>query len=598
MKRSLISGLGLVLIAVVFFSFNGLARLLLPQAQLDLTEHQLYTVSPGTRQILDKVQAPITLRLYVSQTQAQELPTLRNYAKRIEVLLRRYERLALGRVTLEVMDPEPFSEDEEQAVRFGLQGVPMPQGGAPFYLGLAATNTLGGTQVIPLFSPSEETMLEYDISRLLHTLSHPQRPLIGIMSTLAVEGDSLTPPWLIVEEAAQQFEVRYITPEASVIPADLSVLVLVHPKQLSTSTQYAVDQFVLGGGKLLLFVDPMSQIDTHAQNASSLPELFNAWGLQLLADKVVADERYAMIALNDKQQPERQMTWLNLTPEALNPDDISTTNLQRLSVATAGALEPLAQATTTFIPLIQSSESAVLLDTQSMGPLEELGTLLGTLKAGSQRYTLAARIHGPARSAFPNGLQGHGNGLKEATNINLIVVADTDMLSDPLWLEQSHPSAPSPLRAWADNDAFVINALDYLTGSDALISLRSRGRFSRPFEAVDELQRQAQARLQDTQQQLNQHLSETERTLATLRHSTDPHEAQLPEKQRDALSLHENRQRKLQQDLRQVQYELNNDIEALHNALKLLNIALVPLVVCVVMLRVLWVRHRRRTQSN
>ena len=172
------------------------------------------------------------------------------------------------------------------------------------------------------------------------------------------------------------------------------------------------------------------------------------------------------------------------------------------------------------------------------------------------------------------------------------------MLSDPLWLEQSHPSAPSPLRAWADNDAFVINALDYLTGSDALISLRSRGRFSRPFEAVDELQRQAQARLQDTQQQLNQHLSETERTLATLRHSTDPHEAQLPEKQRDALSLHENRQRKLQQDLRQVQFELNNDVEALHNALKLLNIALVPLVVCVAMLLVLWGRHRRRTQSN
>lgn len=594
MKRHFISGLGLVLIAVAFLSFNGLTKLLLPEVQLDLTEHQLYTISPGTRQTLDTVQTPITLRLYFSETQARELPPLRNYAKRIEALLRSYERLAPGRIALHIIDPEPFSEDEEQAARFGLQGVPLERGGGPLYFGLAATNALGDTQVIPLFSPSEEQMLEYDISRLLHVLSHPQRPLIGVMSTLAIEGDSNNPPWVMFEAIAQQFELRDIAPEADVIPPDLSVLVLVHPKQLSEPTQYAIDQFVLGGGKLLVFVDPMSQIDTRVENASGLPELFNAWGLQLLAGKVVADERYAMIAPNQKQQPERQLTWLSLTSEALSAHDISTTDLQHLSLATVGVLEPLAHASTTFIPLMQSSESAALLDAQSVGLLGELGAL----RAGGQRYTLAARIHGPARSAFPKGLQGNDEGLKHATNINIIAVADTDMLSNRLWLEPTQPSDPAPLRSWADNDAFVINALDYLTGSDALISLRSRGRFSRPFDAVDALRQQAQGRFQTTYEQLSKHLSETERMLATLRLNPDPNQAQLPEKQREALILHENRQRKLQQDLRQVQFELNNDVDALHHYLKLLNIALVPLLVCAVMLLVLWGRHLRRTKGN
>ena len=600
MKRLLFSGLGLVLIAVSFLAFNSLTSLVLREARLDLTEHQLYTISPGTRQLLANLKEPINLSLYFSDSQAQELPPLRNYAKRIEALLRSYEREAFGKLKLQVIDPAPFSTSEEQAARFGLQGVPLQQGGAPLYLGLAATNTLGDTQIISLFSPSEERLLEYDISRLLHALNTPQRPIIGVMSTLPVGGDADNPPWALFEETSRQFEVRYLKPQATLIPADLSVLMLVHPKELDEVTLYAIDQFVLGGGKLLVFVDPLSQVDNDAQghNNSDLPRLFNAWGMQLLAGKVVADQRYAMTAPGAGQRPQRQMTWLNLPPESLNADDLSTTDLQRMTLASAGVLQPSPNASTIFVPLIQSSTSAVLFDAESFGLLDELGDQLRQLKPEGQRYSLAARIYGPAHTAFPQGITGQENGLKEAANINVIAVADTDLLTDRLWLQEQQRSGHSLLRSWADNDAFVINSLDYLSGSEALVSLRARGRFSRPFSVVDELQRQAQIRFQSTFRQLSQSLAETDRALQKLRSNPDPHAAQLPAEQIDELAERERQQHQLREQLRSLQYQLNNDVDALGRTLKWLNIGLVPLLLTLLALLIMAIRRLRSGKGD
>lgn len=604
MKRLLFSGLGLVLIAVSFLTFNSLTSLVLREARLDFTEHQLYTISPGTRQLLASLKEPINLSLYFSDGQAQELPPLRNYAKRIETLLRSYEREANGKLTVQAIDPVPFSASEEQAARFGLQGVPLQQGGAPLYLGLTATNTLGDTQIISLFSPSEERLLEYDISRLLHTLNTPQRPIIGVMSTLPVAGDAQNPPWALFEETSRQFDVRYLKPQATLIPTDLSVLMLVHPKELDEATLYAIDQFVLGGGKLLVFVDPLSQVDANSQehnasqDSSNLPRLFDAWGLQLLPGKVVADERYAMTVPGTGQRPQRQMTWLNLPPEALNADDLSTTDLQRITLASAGVLQPSPGARTTFISLIQSSTYAVLFDAESLGLLDELSDQLRNFKPDGQRYSLAARVHGPAHTAFPQGITGQENGLKEAANINVIAVADTDLLTDRLWLQEQQRSGHELLRSWADNDAFVINSLDYLAGSEALVSLRARGRFSRPFSVVDELQRQAQIRFQATYRQLSQSLAETERTLQKLGSNPNPHAAELPAEQVNQLADRERQQHQLREQLRSLQYQLNNDVDALGRTLKWLNIGLMPLLLTLLMLLIMAIRRLRSGRGN
>ncbi len=292
MKRVLSSGAGLLLIALAFLAFNMVSGLLFSGARLDLTEQKLYTISPGTKRILAGLDEPINLYFFYSDSGARELVPLRNYARRVEELLRAYEREANGRIRLQVIDPEPFSENEDKATEFGLQGIPLQQGGDNLYFGLAGSNALDGVQVIPFFPLDQEEFLEYDISRLVQTLAQPQRPVVGLMSSLPLNGGfdmasrQPTSPWMVMEEIRQQFDLRSLKSDATEIPPEVSVLLLVHPKQLPEQTLYAIDQFVLRGGKLLAFVDPFSEADSGSDftatldgdKSSDLAPLFEAWG--------------------------------------------------------------------------------------------------------------------------------------------------------------------------------------------------------------------------------------------------------------------------------------------------------------------------------
>lgn len=253
MKRVLSSGAGLLLIALAFLAFNMVSGLLFSGARLDLTEQKLYTISPGTKRILAGLDEPINLYFFYSDSGARELVPLRNYARRVEELLRAYEGEANGRIRLQVIDPEPFSENEDKATEFGLQGIPLQQGGDNLYFGLAGSNALDGVQVIPFFPLDQEEFLEYDISRLVQTLAQPQRPVVGLMSSLPLNGGfdmasrQPTSPWMVMEEIRQQFDLRSLKSDATEIPPEVSVLLLLHPKQLPEQTLYAIDQFVLRG---------------------------------------------------------------------------------------------------------------------------------------------------------------------------------------------------------------------------------------------------------------------------------------------------------------------------------------------------------------
>ncbi|MCR3771195.1 GldG family protein, partial [Pseudomonas aeruginosa] len=497
MKRVLSSGAGLLLIALAFLAFNMVSGLLFSGARLDLTEQKLYTISPGTKRILAGLDEPINLYFFYSDSGARELVPLRNYARRVEELLRAYEREANGRIRLQVIDPEPFSENEDKATEFGLQGIPLQQGGDNLYFGLAGSNALDGVQVIPFFPLDQEEFLEYDISRLVQTLAQPQRPVVGLMSSLPLNGGfdmasrQPTSPWMVMEEIRQQFDLRSLKSDATEIPPEVSVLLLVHPKQLPEQTLYAIDQFVLRGGKLLAFVDPFSEADSGSDFAatldgdksSDLAPLFEAWGLRLLPGKVLGDGAYAMsISLGRDQRPARHPAWLSLPREALDQDDIATAGLESLTLATPGILERLPGASTSFTPLLQSSAQAMPFDASRFGLLRDPGDLMRELRPSGRRHTLAARIQGPAKSAFAEGIEGHREGLKEARNINVIVVADTDLLSDRMWVQVQDFFGQRVPQPWADNGALVVNALDNLSGTDALISVRSRGRFSRPYD--------------------------------------------------------------------------------------------------------------------
>ncbi|MDG9929449.1 MULTISPECIES: Gldg family protein [unclassified Pseudomonas] len=608
MKKLMYSGAGLLLIAVAFLAFNMLSALGLGNIRLDLTEQKLYTISEGTERILGELDEPINLYFFYSDKAARDLPVLRNYAMRVEEMLKAYEREANGKIKLHIVDPEPFSEDEDKAAGFGLQAVPANQSGEQIYFGLAGTNAVDDKQVIPFFPLDQEEFLEYQLSQLVQGLAKPERPVVGLLSGLQLNGGfdmaarQPTPPWMVMEEVRQLFRIDSLKAGIDKIPDEVSVLLLVHPKHLPEPTLYAVDQFVLRGGKLLVFVDPLAEADNaqpmmpgdEQDKASDLEPLFKAWGLRMVPGKVLGDGSYAIsVSMGQGQRPARHAAWLALPQRAMSQDDVATAGLESINIATAGILEPVEGARTRFVPLLQSSEYAMPLEVDRFAMLANPEELMRDLEPTGERYAVAARISGPAESAYPNGIEGQKDGLKSAENINVIAVADTDVLTDRMWVQVQDFFGQRVPQPFADNAGFAINALDNLSGSDALISVRSRGRFSRPFEVVEALQRDAEAQFRVKEEDLQKRLAETDQQLASLQQQ-DPEKAlELTPEQQAAVQQFIAEKLRIRKELREVRFQLNARIEELGRTLKLLNILAVPLLLTLGVLA-LWLWRRRK----
>jgi ABC-type uncharacterized transport system involved in gliding motility auxiliary subunit len=608
MKKLMYSGAGLLLIAVAFLAFNMLSALGLGNVRLDLTEQKLYTISEGTERILGELDEPINLYFFYSDKAARDLAVLRNYAVRVQEMLKAYERAANGKIKLHIIDPEPFSEDEDKAAGFGLQAVPANQSGEQIYFGLAGTNALDGKQIIPFFPLDQEEFLEYQLSQLVQGLAKPERPVIGLLSGLQLNGgfDMMArqpmAPWMVMEEVRQLFKIDSLKAGIDQIPDQVSVLLLVHPKNLPEPTLYAIDQFVLRGGKLLVFVDPLSEADNAPPmlpgddqgKASDLEPLFKAWGLRMVPDKVLGDGSYALaVSMGQGQRPARHAAWLALPQRAMSQDDVATAGLESINIATAGILEPLEGAKTQFVPLLQSSEYAMPFDAERFTALANPEELIRDLEPTGERYAIAARISGPAQSAYPNGIEGQRDGLKSADNINVIAVADTDLLTDRMWVQVQDFFGQRVPQPFADNAGFAINALDNLSGSDALISVRSRGRFSRPFEVVEALQREAEAQFRVKEEDLQKRLAETDQKLASLQQQDPTKALELTPEQQATVQQFIAEKLRIRKELREVRFQLNADIEALGRTLKLLNILAVPLLLTFGVLA-LWLWRRRK----
>jgi ABC-type uncharacterized transport system involved in gliding motility auxiliary subunit len=608
MKKLMYSGVGLLLIAVAFLAFNMLSALGLGNIRLDLTEQKLYTISEGTERILGELDEPINLYFFYSDKAARDLPVLRNYAMRVEEMLKAYEREANGKIKLHIVDPEPFSEDEDKAAGFGLQAVPANQSGEQIYFGLAGTNAVDDKQVIPFFPLDQEEFLEYQLSQLVQGLAKPERPVVGLLSGLQLNGGfdmaarQPTPPWMVMEEVRQLFRIDSLKAGIDKIPDEVSVLLLVHPKHLPEPTLYAIDQFVLRGGKLLVFVDPLAEADNaqpmmpgdEQDKASDLEPLFKAWGLRMVPGKVLGDGSYAIsVSMGQGQRPARHAAWLALPQRAMSQDDVATAGLESINIATAGILESVEGAKTRFVPLLQSSEYAMPLEVDRFAMLANPEELMRDLEPTGERYAVAARISGPAESAYPNGIEGQKDGLKSAENINVIAVADTDLLTDRMWVQVQDFFGQRVPQPFADNAGFAINALDNLSGSDALISVRSRGRFSRPFEVVEALQRDAEAQFRVKEEDLQKRLAETDQKLASLQQQ-DPEKAlELTPEQQAAVQQFIAEKLRIRKELREVRFQLNAQIEELGRTLKLLNILAVPLLLTLGVLA-LWLWRRRK----
>ena len=366
-KRVGMLAAGIALVIVLLLSISVLSGTALRAARMDLTENKLYTLSEGTRAVLAKLEEPVALRLYFSKDQAADYPHILSYYQRVEELLLEYVHHAGGKLTLESLDPEPFTETEDRAVAYGLRGAPSGAGEL-IYFGLAGSNTLGDEEIIPFFDTSKEAYLEYDLSKLVHQLSNPGKITVGMLSSLPIEGGPSNPfmgpaadPWFVVDHLRQLFEVRTLMPGAGEIPDDIGVLVLVHPKDLPEVTLYAIDQFVLGGGKVIAFVDPYCEADQPpadpqnplaammAPRASSLGALFDAWGVELVAEQLAADRASALsVTWNNRGRPEPidYVLYQQLGPEQFNADELASRDLAAIRLGTPGFLRPIPEAKT------------------------------------------------------------------------------------------------------------------------------------------------------------------------------------------------------------------------------------------------------------
>lgn len=627
------------LAVVLFFSVNIVANLWLGTAQVDLTENGLYTVSPGTRATLQKVPEPVTLRFYFSRGASAGYASVVAYANRVRDLLKEYSALAGGKIILEEIDPAPFTPAEDDAVAQGLTGAPT-QDGDSVYFGLVGSNTLAGHEVIPFFDQGREQYLEYDLTSMVYKLSNPQKPKLGVLSVLPLETGAgglqaalanANRPYVIYQQLRDTFDVTSIDTKADRIPADIGTLLVVHPAALTPPTLYAIDQFVMRGGHAIVFVDPLSEVMSGEQqggfpggggmqvSSSDLGPLFKAWGVDYDASKVVTDAELAQQVQvggpGGAPAVVDYIAWLRATPANFAAGDPVASNLQQLNIATAGTVKAAAGATTTFTPLISSSANAMLTEAALIRATQNPRDLIRRFQPTGAKYPIAARVAGPAKTAFPNGAPAGDAAaaekpaplpeqVKESKDINLIVVADTDMLDDKFWVQVQNVLGQQVAIPGADNGALVVNAVENMMGSNDLISLRTRERSARPFTVVDQLRRSAESRFLAEEQQLQEKVTATEASLRELQGRGNPDQPApagppvLSREQQEQIDKFRADLVATRGSLRQVQANLRADVENLGTVLAFLNIALVPILIAGAAIGLAFLRGRRRARAR
>jgi ABC-type uncharacterized transport system involved in gliding motility auxiliary subunit len=613
MKNKSIYSLGsLALLLLLFTAISMLSSNLLTGMRLDLTENRLYTLSDGTRNILEDLQEPVKIYLFFSEDASRDLPQIRSYARRVDEMVEEFKNHSDGQLIVQRIDPAPFSEQEDQAAAFGLQAVPVGATGDSLYLGIAASNSLDDTQVMPFLQPSKEMFLEYDLATMISTLGNPERKTLGILSTLqmapgfdpATQG--MSEAWVVYDQLSQMFEIETIDPLAESLSDSIDVLMLVHPRNLSESMLYQVDQFVLGGGRLIVFLDPFAESDRgdpndpmarmQAGSASDAGPLLAGWGVTFDASRVVGDLQYGI-----GTSQARHIGILSVPEDGLNSEDIVSADLEVVNLSSTGWLAPVESAGTTFEALLQSSENAAPLDSSRLRFLTNPAELMSGFNPSGDRYVLAARITGSAISSIsevPESASG-GEHLTESGEfgINVILFADTDMLTDRLWVQKQPFMGRNLISSFADNGSLVINAVDNLLGNQDLISIRTRANSARPFDRVADLRVAAERSYRATEERLQLELADTERKLTELQAARgDGDLLVLSDEQQDEVQRFMDRRLEIRGELRQVQHDLQRDIDRLGTRLKLFNIALVPALVMVVAL--IYVLRRRKEQRR
>lgn len=625
LNRATLAWGSLAAAAVILLSINLVSSISLRGWQADLTEGRIFTITDGTREVLSNIDEPINMRVYFSKRLGELAPEQARYFERLRTLLENYRDLSGGKLQISYLDPEPFSDAEDRAVAGGLRGVRLNAEGELGYFGLVATNSTDNKETIPFFAQDRSRFLEYDVTKLVNSLANPKKRVVGLITALPINGGMMpmskevTPPWLIMEQLHEFFDVRVLDQKLTSVPSDIDVLMIADPYDLTPEAAYAIDQYMLSGGKALVFIDPVAEtpqlatLGSKKEGLDELKKLLNAWGLDIDDTKVAADIAHARrVQFGQTGGPVTEyVAWLVLDKRNIDQDDVLSVGIDTLNLASAGYLKKMEDTTATVTPLIHTSSQAMVIEAKQVGLAADPLALLRNYEPRGNPLALAARVAGQVKSAFPDGppgakadatSKGKDDAKKDAAeggddskdenqaasseaaphiasgNVNAIVIADTDLMADQFWVDRRQMLGQQVVMPTSHNVALVLGALENLSGNDALIALRARGVTDRPFTLVEDLRREAERQFREQEQALTKKLQDLQEELAKLETSQGG-AVLLSDEERKAADKFRAEMLATRRALRDVKLALRRDIDRLDGWLKFANIALVPLAI-------------------
>ena len=608
-------------LVILFLFFNIIMFKILVNKKIDLTTDKLYTVSENTKSIIKNLSEPINIKLFFSNSLSKELSQIRDYEKRVRELLMSYKKISNKNITIEIIDPRPFTDQEDLANVYGIQGLQLNEEGERFYFGAVFSNSVDDTTVIPFFELDREQLLEYDLTKTIYNLANTSKPNIGLISGLPLVGRvnnsqgnaQYERPFFIYQTLSEFFNVIDLSLEVSEIPQNVDQLLIVHPKNLSDVTLYAIDQFVMTGKGVTIFTDPFSEFDNNLSKPesekdfsnSNMSRLFTSWGFDMKPGMVIGDivnGRKVSLGPSNDQKIVTYVLWLAIQQNLLSNTDIITSNLDYIFLKSAGSIENLNTNSSLVIePLIRTSKESMLIERYKMQFRADPEQLLKDFESQDKSYIIGARIKGELDSAFTMedikkielDTKQHINNIKDA---NIILFADTDLLADNTWISEQDLFGRNSITPIADNGRMVVNSIESMSGGRNLIGLRGRGSSNRPFLVIEDLQKKAELSFREKQISLQNELQGTEDKLKEIQSNQLGSSESKTSEQNKAIEEFQRKILSIRKQLRDVQRQLNADIERLENNIKILNIWTMPLIVIILYFFIKVFTEKRRKE--
>jgi len=598
--------ISIVSTVILFLSFNYIIQKVNFNLGIDFTSTKTFTLSKGTKRVIKEIEEPLKINFIYSRNLSKNIPIIQNYANQVQGLLNRYSDLSDDKIQLNFIEPEPYSEDEDYVNRYGLQGIPIDQEGSKVYFGLIASNTTDDIETVPFFDPSKAGTLEKQLTDIIYKLNRSKKPMIGFLSWVDTEppmmpNNQLAPgEYTILEELSYFYDFEFLDTDVEKFD-NIDLLVVYHPSDITDKTEYAIEQFILNGGKTVIFLDPFFEKNDHSNKTSNLENVLKTininYNTNIILDGAQATRLQTQqnISDNTSLQTLLKLNWPEVRGQYINQSEDIGNGLSLIRLISAGGLSPLnEESEVSYTPIISSSEVTMDL------PMKEVHDpikLINNFKPTGIIYDFGVKLSGNASSSFNDFEFKSENHIKVSSkNINVVLFSDADFIRNAFWARIQKFLDTNVIEAISDNGSLVTNVFDSMTGYDDFIDLRNKEAPFRPFVVVQKLQAEAEQKYLGQEQQLQAQLDETLAKIQNLSGGRDAETVDLSDKQLMELANFQLEVEKKRQQLREVRRNLSKDIDALANKINIVNTFLIPMLLILLMFvvpRQLGIKKRR-----